>query len=165
MGLRRRFLGSRWVALAATAAAVVAMSAATTSSATPSRAREATAFVPGTATPAEGHRTSTTSLGGLSVTLTVKPWRADRGAAVRFNLSVSDSHATGALGYLVEFGDGSSAAPAMPMYCLAGGGRPAHQTWQLSHRYVRSGHYKVMASGFANCGSGRVTATVDIDVL
>ncbi|HXR21689.1 MAG TPA: hypothetical protein VN786_03950 [Acidimicrobiales bacterium] len=165
MGLRRRFLGVRWAALAATVAAVVAMSAATTSSATPSKVLEATAFVPGTATPAEGHRTSTTSLGGLSVTLTVKPWRAGRGAAVQFNLSVSDSHATGALGYLVEFGDGSSAAPAMPMYCLAGGGRPAHESWQLSHRYVRSGHYKVMASGFANCGSGRVTATVNIDVL
>jgi PKD domain len=151
--------------LAVTAAAVVAMSAATTCSATPSSAREATAFVPGTATPAEGHRTATTSLGGLSVTLTLKPWRADRGTAVQFNLSVSDSHATGALGYVVEFGDGSSAAPAMPMYCLAGGGRPAHQTWQLSHRYVRSGHYKVTASGFANCGSGRVTATVNIVVL
>ena len=133
--------------------------------ATPSIALRATALVPATATPAEGQRTSTTSLGGLSVTLTVKPWRADRGAAVRFNLSVSDSHATGALGYLVEFGDGSSAAPALPMYCLAGGGRPAHQTWQLSHRYLRSGHYKVMASGFANCGSGRVTAAVNIDVL
>ncbi len=141
------------------------MSAATTSSATPSSTRQATAFVPGTATPTEGHRTSTTTSGGLSLTLTVKPWRADRGTAVQFNLRVSDSHATGVLGYLVEFGDGSSAAPAMPMYCLAGGGRPSHQTWQLSHRYVRSGHYKVIASGFANCGSGRVTATVNIAVL
>ena len=141
------------------------MSPAVNSSATPSTVLKATAFVPGTASPAEGHRTSTTSLGGLSVTLTVKPWRADRGASVQFKLSVSDSHATGALGYLLEFGDGSSTAPAMPMYCLAGGGRPAHQTWQLSHRYVRSGHYRVMASGFANCGSGRVTATVNIDVL
>src|SRR5271170_2236774 len=120
----------------ATVAAVLAMSPATTSSATPSAVLKATALVPGTAAPAEGHRTSTTSLGGLSVTLTVRPWRADRGAAVQLSLSVSDSHATGALGYLLEFGDGSSAAPAMPMYCLAGGGRPAHQTWQLSHRYA-----------------------------
>ncbi len=165
MGLRRWFLGARWAALAATAA-VVAITGATASGATPRGVfLKAPAIVPATAAPAEGHRTSTTSLGGLSVTLTVKPWRADRGAAVRFNLSVSDSHATGALGYLLVFGDGSSTAPAMPMYCLAGGGRPAHQTWQLSHRYVRSGHYPVIASGFANCGSGRVTATVNIDVL
>jgi hypothetical protein len=35
----------------------------------------------------------------------------------------------------------------------------------LSHRYLKAGHYKVMASGFANCGSGRVTATVNIEVL
>ena len=95
----------------------------------------------------------------------MKPWKADRGAALQFHLSVTDSHATGALGYLLVFGDGSSAAPALPMYCLAGPGRPAHQAWQLSHRYVHAGHYKVMASGFANCGSGRVTATVNIDVL
>ena len=165
MGLLRGFLGPRRAALVAAVAVVVAMSAATTSSATPSAVLEATALVPGTVAPAEGHRTSTTSFGGLSVTLTVRPWRADRGAAVQFNLSVSDSHATGALGYLLVFGDGSSTAPAMPMYCLAGGGRPAHQTWQLSHRYLRSGHYKVMASGFANCGSGRDTASVNLDVL
>jgi hypothetical protein len=95
----------------------------------------------------------------------VKPWRASRATAFHFDLSVTDSHATGALGYLLVFGDGSSAAPVMPMYCLAGPGRAEHQTWQLSHRYLKAGHYKVMASGFANCGSGRVTATVNIDVL
>ena len=151
--------------LITTAAAIVAIGGASTSSAIASAVPEPSALVPATATAAEGHRTSTTSLGGLSVTLTVKPWKADRGAAVQFDLSVADSHATGALGYLLVFGDGSSAAPALPMYCLAGPGRPAHQTWQLSHRYVKAGHYKVMASGFANCGSGRVTATVSIDVL
>lgn len=121
--------------------------------------------MPETAKPVVGHRTSTTTLGGLSVTLTVKPWRAVAGAAVQFKMSVTDSHATGALGYLLVFGDGSSAAPALPMYCLAGPGRPAHQNWQLSHRYLKAGHYKVMASGFANCGSGRVTASVNVDVL
>jgi hypothetical protein len=154
----------------ATAAAMVAISGvstatATASSAAPPRVLEPAAPVPATATQAEGHRTSTTTLGGLSVTLTVKPWQADHGAAIQFDLRVTDSHATGALGYLLVFGDGSSAAPALPMYCLAGPGRPAHESWQLSHRYVRVGHYKVMASGFANCGSGRVTATVHVDVL
>jgi len=164
VGLRRRFPGRRWAALAATAAAVVAISGTPTSSATPSAVLEPAARVPVIAAPPQGHRTSTTSLGGLIVTVTVKPWRAKRGAAVQFNLSVSDTHATGALGYLLVFGDGSSTAPAMPMYCLAAG-RPAHETWQLSHRYLRAGHYKVMASGFANCGSGRVTATVNVEVL
>jgi hypothetical protein len=138
---------------------------ATASSVIPSVALNANANVPATAVPAQGHRTSTKSLGGLSITLTVKPWQVERGAAVQFKLSVTDSHATGALGYLLMFGDGSSTAPALPMYCLAGPGRPAHQSWQLSHRYVKSGHYKVMASGFANCGAGRVTATVNIDVV
>jgi len=165
VGLRRRFLGPRWAALVATAATLVATSVATSSSATASAVLRPPASVPAVAGPAGGHRTSTASLGGLSVTLTVRPWRAQRGSAVHFELSVSDSHATGALGYLLEFGDGPSAEPVLPMYCLAGAGRPAHQTWQLSHRYLRPGHYKVMASGFANCGSGRVTATVNIQVL
>ena len=164
------FLIRRCAVLVTTAAAMVAIGGASTSSATASSAvhsavPERPALVPATTPSAEGHRTSTTSLGGLSVTLTVKPWKADRGAALQFHLSVTDSHATGALGYLLVFGDGSSAAPALPMYCLAGPGRPAHQTWQLSHRYVKAGHFKVMASGYANCGSGRVTATVSIDVL
>jgi hypothetical protein len=156
--------------LVAAAAAMVATGGVSSASANalraiPAATLKAPALVPATATPVEGHRTSTKTLGGLSVTLTVKPWRMDRGAAVQFNLSVKDSHATGALGYLLVFGDGSSAAPALPMYCLAGPGRPAHQSWQLSHRYVHAGHYEVMASGFANCGSGRVTVTVHIDVL
>lgn len=138
---------------------------ATASSAVASAVPEPSALVPATTAPTEGHRTSTTSLDGLSVTLTVKPWKADRGAAVQFDLIVTDSHATGALGYLLVFGDGSSVAPAVPMYCLAGPGRPENQAWKLTHRYVHAGHYKVMASGFANCGSGRVTAMVNIDVV
>jgi hypothetical protein len=159
----------------ATAAAVVSLGSASTSSASASNAIASTArpsgvlngvaLAPATVTTANGHRTSTTTLGGLSVTLTVKPWRANRGAPVQFSLSVSDTHAKGALGYLLVFGDGSSAAPALPMYCLAGPGRSSHESWQLSHRYVKAGHYKVTASDFANCGSGRVTATLNIDVV
>jgi hypothetical protein len=159
----------------ATAAAVVSLGSASTSSASAPNAiastvgspgvYDVTALVPAAVTTAKGHRTSTTALGGLSVTLTVKPWRANQGAAVQFTLSVSDTHAKGALGYLLVFGDGSSAAPALPMYCLAGPGRSSHQGWQLSHRYVKAGHYKVTASGFANCGSGRVTATLNIEVV
>lgn len=159
----------------ATAAAVVAVGNASTSGASASKAISSTvrssdvlngaALVPAAVTTSKGHRTSTKSLGGLSITLTVKPWRANLGAAVQFSLSVSDTHAKGALGYLLVFGDGSSAAPALPMYCLAGPGRSSHESWQLSHRYLKGGHYKVTASGFANCGSGRVTATLNIEVV
>lgn len=83
---------------------------------------------------------------------------------MHFALSVTDSHANGALGYVLKFGDGSSGSPVMPMYCLAVG-RAAHATWQLTHRYSSAGHYKTTATAFSNCGGGRVTTTVDVRIL
>ena len=69
-------------------------------------------------------------------------------------------------GTSLEFGDGSSAAPAMPMYCLAGRADQRTKPGNCPTGTRASGHYKVMASGFANCGPGRVTATRStIDVL
>ena len=63
---------------------------------------------------------------------------------------------------LVEFGDGSSAAPANHHVLLS---RRADRTkpGKLSHRYVRRS-LQGDGVGFANCGPGRVT-TVNIDVV
>jgi hypothetical protein len=97
--------------------------------------------------------------GQVSVTLSIKPARAAAGATVEFSLSVAARAANGALGYVVSFGDGSTIANPIPMYCLAGPGRPEHQTWRLAHRYRRAGTYHVSATGYANCGGGRATST------
>jgi hypothetical protein len=163
VGLLHKFLGRRAVLAAAAIAFITPIGVGPLSDASPAAAAVRAHAVQAMAAP-PSHRTSTTSLGGLSVTLTVRPWRAAKGAVVHFEVSVSDSHANGALGYIVEFGDGSSAAPVMPMYCLAVS-RPAHQSWQLSHRYLRAGNFKATASGFSNCGSGRVRAIVNVQVV
>ena len=96
---------------------------------------------------------------GLTITLSAVPARAAAGATVQFNLSLAARAANGALGYMVKFGDGSSHANAIPMYCLAGPGRPEHQTWRLTHRYAHAGTYHVSAVGYANCGPDHTSVT------
>jgi len=105
---------------------------------------------------------ATSSARGLSVTLAVTPPRAVPGAPVAFTLSLAARAANGALGYMVRFGDGSSRANAIPMYCLAGPGRPEHATWRLVHRYARAGSYHVSVTGYANCGPDRTNVTHNV---
>ena len=62
---------------------------------------------------------------GLTITFSVVPSRAAAGATVQFNLNLAARAANGALGYMVRFGDGSSHANAIPMYCLAGPADPS----------------------------------------
>jgi hypothetical protein len=109
--------------------------------------------------PAAPRPGGTATDGRLTVALSIQPVRAAPGATVEFSLIMADRAANGALGYVVRFGDGSSTANPIPMYCLAGHGRPEHQTWRLSHRYVRAGTYHISAAGYANCSTGRITVT------
>lgn len=116
-------------------------------------------------TPASRQRTSTTSSGPLSVSLTVAPVRAAPGAAVEFNVGVADQRATGALGYVLRFGDGSVRANPLPMFCLAGPGSPESGSWRFAHRYSRAGTYRASVTGFANCWPARATTTVTVKVI
>jgi hypothetical protein len=70
-------------------------------------------------------KTSTTSVGGLTITLAVSPAQAAPGVAVGFTVSVSAQSAIGSLGYRLHFADGTSRANAVPQFCRAG---PAHQS-------------------------------------
>ena len=121
---------------------------------------------PGTLGPAVPHasattvaKSSTVRADGLVLSLTVKPQPANVGAVVKFDLYLSATHAKGALGYVLQFGDGATSQNPVPMFCLAGLGRAAHETWQLSHRYARSGTFKIVASGYVNCGPGRISTS------
>jgi len=120
--------------------------------------------VPGTvsAAAAPEAKTSTVKANGLVLTLTVKPRTASVGTTVQFKIYFSAAHAHGALGYVLQYGDGTTSANPIPLFCLAGPGRPAHATWDLAHRYARPGNFKVVASGYANCGPGRLTTTVHV---
>ena len=127
--------------------------------AAPSPGSRATARAPAMKT-----TTSTVSSGGLSVTLTVAPTRAAPGAAIEFKVSVADRKATGALGYVLHFGDGASRANPIPLFCRAGPGSPTHETWRFVHHYARAGVYHASAYGFANCKPAHVTARASVAI-
>jgi hypothetical protein len=95
----------------------------------------------------------------LRISLSVIPARAAPDEPVLFNLTITDRAANGALGYIVRFGDGTSHANVIPMFCLAGKGRPEHEAWRMAHRYARAGSYHVSAIGYANCGPDRGSVT------
>jgi hypothetical protein len=108
---------------------------------------------------------ATVRSGDLTVTLTATPPAAKAGSPVRFDLTAYASHAPGALGYRLQYGDGTSAAEsAVPLFCFAGRGAPMRGTWRLSHRYRTAGRYRVSASVSVNCTSDHATATVTVNV-
>jgi hypothetical protein len=102
---------------------------------------------------------------GLGVTLMATPTRASTGSPVEFNLTAYASHAPGAFGYQLRYGDGTSAAQStVPQFCIAGGGTPRRQTWRLTHRYKAAGRYHVSVSVYVNCTSDHATATVTVSI-
>ncbi len=93
------------------------------------------------------------------------PMRAKTGSPVEFNLTSYAPHVTGAFGYQLRYGDGTSAAQeAVPLICLAGKGAPVRQTWHLVHRYKAAGRYRISASVYVNCTSDHATATVAVSI-
>lgn len=111
--------------------------------------------------PRAGARTARS--GSLVVTLRVTPTVATVGSAVKIELTARASHAPGALGYLVRYGDGAtSGSGAVPQFCIAGAAPPANRTWPLEHRYGARGRYAVSASVYINCTGDRATATARV---
>jgi hypothetical protein len=95
---------------------------------------------------------------GLRISLKVSPRRVAPGATVDFDLHLTARHAVGALGYRMFFGDGTSRANPIPLYCLHGPGIPASADWRFSHHYAKAGTYKVVVTGFVNCTTARAVA-------
>jgi len=147
--------------LAATAvlAACASLLAACATSAAPHNAPTST-----TAASASSTSSSSSSSGGLTVTLTATPSSTTPGTAVAFSLKAYESHAIGALGYRIAYGDGATDQNPVPQFCRAGPGQPASQTWQLSHAYAKPGTYTVTATVTANCTTDRGSATVTVAV-
>jgi hypothetical protein len=108
-------------------------------------------------------RSATGRSDGLIVTLAIAPLPASAGSPVAVKLAATDSHAQGALGYMVRFGDGTAAELSpVPQFCLAGPGRPAHQTWQPTHRYGRRGRYAISATVYVNCTHEQATVRTTV---
>ena len=101
---------------------------------------------------------------GLRISLKVSPEHVARGSTVRFDLRLSAQHAVGALGYRLFFGDGTSRANAIPLYCRAGPGVPASAGWSFGHRYAKAGTYHVVVTGLVNCTSSHAVAKATVVV-
>jgi len=101
----------------------------------------------------------TASDDGLTFHVTAAPTHGPVSTAVVFTIVATATHATGALHYVVEYGDGSSDADAVPQFCVASPGPPASQTWTLSHQYKAAGNYTVSVMVAVNC-SGQAAAAM-----
>jgi hypothetical protein len=101
----------------------------------------------------------------LTVKLLVTPVLLKRGAAVQIEIASYDRDAHGALGYLLHYGDGTTAGSgAVPQFCLGGAGRPARRTWRQVHRYSAVGRHLVSVSVYVNCSNEHAVATVPVVV-
>jgi hypothetical protein len=105
---------------------------------------------------------ASTVSGGLTVTLLTSTTAP--GASVGFVVTADETHARGALGYRVSYGDGTSDQNVVPLICIAGAGSVQTQVWQLSHHYASAGAYRVTATVTANCTADRATASLPVTV-
>jgi hypothetical protein len=95
---------------------------------------------------------------GLRISLKISPRRVAPGVTVVYEVHLTASHAVGALGYRMSFGDGASRANPIPQYCLQAPGRAASADWTIRHHYAKAGTYKVVVTGFVNCTAARAVA-------
>ena len=151
--------GGLVVAALAVAVAGAVISPASDALAAPARSRPSIARPVG-----DWSRSVTVGSVGLRISLKVSPERVAPGAVVAIRLRLDASHAVGALGYQLNFGDGTIRANPIPMYCLAGAGVAAHETWRFDHRYGKVGVYHVSVTGFVNCSSARAVARATVVV-
>jgi PKD domain-containing protein len=100
---------------------------------------------------------------GLAITLAAAPVRFKAGSPVVFSASAYERDARGAVGYQLIYGDGTSAPQsAVPLFCLAGRGRPVHERWRFAHRYRTPGRFTAALTVHVNCSSDRARATVTL---
>jgi len=94
----------------------------------------------------------------------ILPARADRGAPVTVQLRMADGGAGGALGYQLDFGDGSASANAVPQFCQASPRTQERESWHFVHRYSRSGLYRISVVGRVNCTDVRASTAVSVSI-
>jgi hypothetical protein len=101
----------------------------------------------------------------LSVSVAAAPARPTVGSIVKVEVTVRDQHAAGTLGYLLRYGDGTTAGSApVSQVCVAGVTRAATQSSSTSHRYRSKGTYVVLVQAYVNCETDHATAATRIVV-
>jgi len=81
---------------------------------------------------------------------------------VQFTVKARESQAPGALGYQLDYGDGTSDRNVVAQFCRAEPAPADEETWQLSHRYSSAGRYTATVTVSANCTSDRATTTLNL---
>lgn len=102
---------------------------------------------------------STVSADGLRVDVTAT--ESATSGVVRVAAKATAGHARGALGYVVTFGDGSSAHNVLPQFCLAGRGGRRQARWLWTHHYV-PGTYHLAVRVHVNCTTATATARLTV---
>ncbi|HEY3940929.1 MAG TPA: hypothetical protein VGL60_00465 [Acidimicrobiales bacterium] len=93
--------------------------------------------------------------GSLSATMTA-PRSVRRGATFALAVTYDDPVASGAVGpSTIRFGDGSRRSFAQPQFCRARPG-PVRGTTRFTHRYSRTGSYRVTLDVVADCTAAPV---------
>jgi hypothetical protein len=100
---------------------------------------------------------------GVRVAAAVSPRHPRPGTRIRVSIEATDPVARGALGYVVSYGDGTTARNVSPLLCLSTPHR-VRSRWLLTHRYRTAGRYTLTVSALAACSEGRATVRVEIDV-
>jgi hypothetical protein len=95
--------------------------------------------------------TATATSGGLSIRVTATPSNGQIGTAVAFTITATETHAPGALHYLIAYGDGETASNPTDEVCVAGPGPAANESWSLSHNYLTPSTYTVTVTVGVNC--------------
>lgn len=101
--------------------------------------------------------------GADTVEITASPPHPQAGGTVDFTVHAGATRARGALTYRIAFGDGSTASPPVPEFCLRRG-QATSQTWRLTHRYSRPGTFWVSVTVSAVCTPGSATARLALPV-
>jgi hypothetical protein len=117
-----------------------------------------------------GHKPSTPShrvpgvADRLVLTFAVDPTAATPGQMVTFTVTLRETAPRGALGYALQFGDGSGSQSVPKPSCRADPGPPKQQTWTLHHRYRSPGVYRASVLGHASCSTLHIAQTIAVAV-
>lgn len=112
------------------------------------------------ASPPAGQVQASAASDGLAVHVEARP--STPAGTVQVTVRADATHAPGALGYEVHFGDGTTAHNAVPQFCLAGPGPSRKATWHLTHRYARAGTYHLAVRVSINCTTTAATAHLSV---
>lgn len=100
----------------------------------------------------------------LVLSYAVDPTSVTPGQTVTFTVTVREAAPRGAVGYHLQFGDGSVSQNSPAKSCRAAPGPGKQQTWTLHHDYSNTGVYHATVLAQASCSGLHITHTINVTV-